>query len=38
MDIKTNEQKWGSDHGALKFEKITDFADELSFDKINQSV
>ncbi len=29
IDINTNEQKWGSDHGALKFEKITDFADEL---------
>lgn len=31
MDINTNEQKWGSTHGALRFEKITDFADELSF-------
>jgi CpeT protein len=31
MDVNTNEQKWGSNYGALKFEKITDFADELYF-------
>lgn len=31
MDINTNEQKWGSTHGALKFEKITDFSDELPY-------
>ena len=34
MDVNTNEQKWGSSNGALKFEKITDFASELSFDKM----
>jgi CpeT protein len=33
IDIKTNEQKWGSDHGALKFEKVTDFSHELSSPK-----
>lgn len=31
MDVNTNEQIWGSTHGALCFEKITNFADELSF-------
>lgn len=33
LDINTNEQIWGSNHGALKFEKITDFSSELSFSK-----
>lgn len=31
MDVNTNEQVWGSNHGALCFEKITNFADELLF-------
>ena len=37
IDVNTNEQKWGSDHGALKFEKVTDFANELSFDLMVQT-
>ncbi|MBL1208883.1 chromophore lyase CpcT/CpeT [Geminocystis sp. GBBB08] len=31
MDVNTHEQKWGSNHGALYFEKITDFSSELYF-------
>ena len=31
MDVNTNKQVWGSNHGALRFEKITDFSNELSF-------
>jgi CpeT protein len=31
MDVNTNEQKWGSNHGALRFKKIIDFANELYF-------
>lgn len=38
MDVKTNEQKWGSNHGALKFEKITNFAHELYLDEISPLV
>ncbi|BAQ66148.1 chromophore lyase CpcT/CpeT [Geminocystis sp. NIES-3709] len=30
MDVNTHEQKWGSNHGALRFEKVTDFSSELS--------
>ena len=32
IDVNTNEQKWGSTHGALKFEKITDYGNELPAD------
>ena len=31
LDVNTHKQKWGSTHGALRFEKITNFADELPF-------
>lgn len=31
LDVNTNEQKWGSTHGALRFDKVTDFSNELSF-------
>ncbi len=34
LDVNTNEQKWGSNHGALKFDKVTNFASELPLDKI----
>ena len=29
IDVETKEQKWGSDHGALQFAKVTNFADEI---------
>ncbi len=29
LDIDTNEQVWGSEHGSLRFEKCQSFADEL---------
>lgn len=33
MDVKTNQQVWGSEAGALQFEKQTSFADELPIKK-----
>lgn len=33
MDVKTNQQVWGSEAGALRFEKQTSFADELPIKK-----
>ena len=32
MDVNTHKQVWGSDHGPLCFDKITDFSNELSFE------
>jgi CpeT protein len=29
LDVQSNEQVWGSDHGPLKFEKRESFADEI---------
>ena len=34
LDVNTNEQKWGSNHGALKFDKVTDFSSELTQEKV----
>lgn len=33
MDVNTNQQVWGSEAGALRFEKQTSFADELTIKK-----
>ncbi|MEO1521978.1 MAG: CpcT/CpeT family chromophore lyase, partial [Cyanobacteria bacterium J06633_2] len=30
LDVKTHEQVWGSEHGALRFEKKESFAHEIS--------
>jgi CpeT protein len=34
MDVNTHEQLWGSTLGALQFEKIQSFANEIPFDQV----
>ncbi len=33
LDVNTHQQKWGSEYGALHFEKIADFSSEIPWDK-----
>ncbi|HIK38589.1 MAG: chromophore lyase CpcT/CpeT [Geminocystis sp.] len=34
LDVNTHQQKWGSEYGALHFEKITDFSSEIPWEKL----